>query len=324
MDNFKYNYVVAGGSNYYEVAYADLFSLPNVFYYKSYVDGIESTFLKFISRINFNLWINKYIPTPFSSIVFPELYPHHFLDDKPICFIFFESHFAVYNTRYIEYLKGKYPDSKIVLYMQDIISSLPHYHIKDYKKRFDLVLSYDKGDCKKYSLNYFPTSYSYYDISNLDKKEPIDVYFCGAGKTRYKAIFEVYKRCVSENLQCKFFITDVPKSERIHGEGLIYDYPISYVENLSYVAASKCILEIMQDKADGYSLRLWEAMMYNKHLLTNNQSLLKSEYYFKDYIHFVSDSKCFDSWLNTRVSFPESVRKRKSPIHLLREIENLI
>lgn len=324
MGDFKYNYVIAGGPNYYEVAYADLFSLSNVVYHKSFIGGIESSVFKLISRINFNLWINKFIPTPFSAMVFPKLFPHHFSDDKPICFIFFESHFAVYNTKYIEYLKKKYPGSKFVLYMQDLVSSLPHYDINSYKSRFDLIFSYDSGDCKKYSLYYFPTPYSYYDISHLDKKEPIDVYFCGAGKTRYKAIFDVYHRCVQEKLQCKFFITGVPESERIQGEGLIYDHPISYIENLSYVSASKCILEIMQENADGYSLRLWEAMMYNKHLLTNNQFIINSEYYFKDSIHFVPDTKPFIDWLNTKVVYPQSLKERKSPIQLLREIENLI
>ena len=324
MDDFKYNYVVVGGSNYYEVAYANLLSLPNVAYFKSYLDGIKSNVIKILLRINFNLHLNKYIPTPFRKIVFPLLFQHHFSNDKPICFIFFESQFAIYNTRYIEYLKRKYPGSKFVLYMQDLVSSLPYYDINSYKYRFDLIFSYDKGDCKKYSLHYFPTPYSYYNISNLDKKESIDVYFCGAGKTRYKAIFEVYKRCVREKLKCKFFITGVPKSERIQGEGLIYDCPITYIENLSYVAASKCVLEIMQENADGYSLRLWEAMMYNKHLLTNNHHIINSDFYFKEFIHFVSETKPFDNWINTQVCYPESLRESKSPIWLLREIENLI
>lgn len=321
MDNFKYNYVVAGGSNYYEVAYADLFSLPNVFYYKSYVDGIESTFLKFISRINFNLWINKYIPTPFSSIVFPKLFPHHFLDDKPICFIFFESHFAVYNTRYIEYLKGKYPDSKFVLYMQDIVSSLPHYHIKDYKKRFDLVLSYDKGDCKKYDLLYYPTPYSKIQLPSLVLDETIDVFFCGAGKTRFPEIHDAFLRCKGEGLKCKFFITGVPKEKQLPYDEIIYDQPISYLENLKYVNSSKCILEIMQKNADGFSLRLWEAIIYDKHFITNNSQIKESKYYAYSNIHTIEELETIKVWINEVKSYPSSIKTEKSPILLLEFIE---
>ena len=323
--DFKYNYIIAGGSGFYEFAYSDLFNMPNVVYFRNYIDGINSKIKRLLLRVNFNLKVsnvekitsailplasnilyaplpfrlfsnlfsvtmlalllrisskiaqkcrckiaelilstllNKLIRTPLGKLVYPWLFPHSFKENRPLCFIFFGTQFAVINTSYLNYLRKKYPNAKLVLYMQDIIASLPYYDIESYKKRFDLVLSYDKGDCERYNLEYYPTPFSKIDIAKLPEvDEDIDVYFCGAGKTRYPEIFKAYIRCKNQELKCKFFLMGVPLDKRIDGEGLVYDKRISYEMNLAYAAKSKCILEIMQENADGYTPRLWEAIM---------------------------------------------------------------
>ena len=141
--DFKYNYIIAGGSGFYEVAYSDLYNLPNVVYFKNYIDSINSKIKQLLIRINFNLKLNDFIKTPFSKLVYPWLFPHSFKEDRPLCFIFFGTQFAIINTSYLDYLRRRYPNVKLVLYMQDIVASLPYYDIKSYKKKFDIVLSYD-------------------------------------------------------------------------------------------------------------------------------------------------------------------------------------
>lgn len=271
MTDYKYNYVIVGGPGFYDVAYNDLKSLSNVKYLTSYVDGIKSSLLRILTRLNFNLRINRYIRSPFRHIVFPQMLPITFEREKPVCYIFFNLHFALFESGYIEYLRRQHRDAKFVLYMQDIIGSLPYYDINKYKELFDCVLSYDKGDCEKYGLEYYPTPYSKIDISTLRKQEPVDVYFCGKAKNRYSEIIKAYNKCIAKGLSCRFFIYGLPEKEKIAGDGLIYDQPLSYEENLSHVISCKCILEIMQKDAVGFTPRLWEAIFYNKHLLTNNK-----------------------------------------------------
>lgn len=321
---FKYNFVIAGGYGFYEVAYSDLYNLPNVAYFSSYIDKIESSIKRLVLRVNFNLKLNRIVKTPFAGLAYSWLFPHTFVDDKPLCFLFFGTQFAVINTSYIEYLRRCYPDAKLVLYMQDIVASLPYYDIENYKKRFDMVLSYDKGDSKRYGLHYYPTPYSRIDVSKLPVvNEKFDVFFCGAGKTRYKTIFKVYRQCIEEGLRCKFFITGVPVEERIEGEGLVYDTPISYMDNLAYVMNSKCILEVMQENADGYTPRLWESIMYDKHLLTNNKSIVDSKYYDGRFVHFIDEVQSIGKDIEVDINVFRFDEKRKmSPKELLAYIEN--
>ena len=321
--DFKYNYIIAGGSGFYEVAYSDLFNMQNVIYFRNYIDGINSKIKRLLLRANFNLKVNKLIRAPFGKLVYPWLFPHSFKENSPLCFIFFGTQFAVINTSYLEYLRKKYPNAKFVLYMQDIVASLPYYDIESYKKRFDLVLSYDKGDCERYNLEYYPTPFSKIDVAKLPKvEEDVDVYYCGAGKNRYATLFDTYRKCISQGLKCKFFIIGVPFENRIVGDGLIYDMLLSYKENLAYAAKSKCILEIMQENADGYTPRLWEAIMFDKHLITNNDGVKGSKYYCLDGIHLLGECSVLN-FINNNILYPEQIKEEMSPVNLLLKIESI-
>ena len=320
----KYNYIIAGGAGYYKYAYSDVSHLDNVAYFENYVDGMRSSFLKFAARVNFNLRLNRYIKTPLRRLVFDKIFPFSFKEDRPLCFIFFGVQFAVINTSYLEYLRNRYPSAKIVLFMQDIVSSLPYYDIENYKKRFDAVLSYDRQDCDRYGLMYYSTPFSYIDPADFKTRKPVDVYFCGAAKTRYHEILDVYRKCKDKGLSCRFFITGVPVDERIASNEIVYDQKISYLDNLSYVYSSRCILEIMQKNAVGFTPRVWEALVYNKHLLSDNPDLTNSEFYNDRSIHTLKDIVSISEWINTDVDTSEAAIREKSPVRLLEFIEKNI
>ena len=317
----KYNYVVVGGPGFYEVAYNDLTSLPNVLYYKSFVDGIQSPLMRLLTKINFNLKINKYIKTPFKKFVFPQLLPSEFNDNKPLCFLFFNLHFAVINTEYIDYLRKTNPNAKFVLYMHDIVSSLQYYDIDEYKRKFDLVISYDQGDCDEYGLEYFPTPYSKLPLSEIPPQTSVDVYFCGKAKNRYTEIIDAYNICKSNGLSCRFYIHSAPEKDRLISDDIIYDKSISYIENLSNVISCRCVLEIMQKGAQGFTPRLWEALLYDKHLLTNNTSIKDSKYFNPTQIHLTDNMEDIKGWIYGKT--PKSdFEEDKSPLKLIDFIES--
>lgn len=323
MRDLNYNFIIAGVDNYYSVVYEDLQNKSSICCYRNYIHGINWKLVQFLIRANFNIRLNKYFKTPLKFIAYPLIFKNQFKDKKPICYLFFENQYAVINTSYIEYLKRKDANAKFVLYMQDLVSSLPYYKINEYKAKFDLILSYDKGDCEKYNLIYNPTPYSKLLHSSYSTKEESDIFFCGYAKQRLPAIIEVYDRCTDAGLKCLFFIMGVPKDKQIERKGIIYDSPMSYDENISYVKQSKCILEIMQEHATGYTLRLWESIVYDKHLLSNNITIQESEYYHSDYIHFIQKDNSFD-WISKKVKYSDNVKQSLSPIALIERIDSLL
>ena len=79
----------------------------------------------------------------------------------------------------------------------------------------------------------------------------------------------------------------------------------------------------MQEGADGFTPRVWESIIYDKHLLTNNGSLSHSEYYNSDYMHDVNDSEIVQA-LKRQVAYDTNQKNKLSPIHLLEFVDKLL
>ena len=111
--------------------------------------------------------------------------------------------------------------------------------------------------------------------------------FCGAAKKRYSSIIQSYKVFKEAGLRCDFMVSRLlPGQNKIAGIDYI-KYLISYKDYLRHVMRSDFILEIMQGNATGYTLRTWEAILYDKVLLTDNKAILKAPFYNKDqFIYF--------------------------------------
>ena len=68
-----------------------------------------------------------------------------------------------------------------------------------------------------------------------------------------------------------------------------------YSKMLKESMASNVILEINQQNAIGFTSRLLESIMYNKKLITNNETVLKTKYYNPKFIRVfknVDDLDC--------------------------------
>lgn len=321
----RYNYIIIGSSfPYYDYGYKDIMDLEGVKYFRSFLDGLNSSFLIFLVRLFFSKRVNKYIKKFFTEYVYKKIYNAHFVKEKPVCIIFFADQY--YEFSYIDFLSKKYPNSRFVLYFQDLVANklVDLKYIDRLKQKFDIIISYDKSDCKKYGLYYFPTPMSIIDVEQNEKIEESDIFFCGFAKNRYKIINEIYKKMTNIGLKCDFYLMSYPEGEE-RLEGIHYNEPmLSYKTNIQHILKTKCILEIMQEGAVGYTPRLWESIIYEKHLLTNNLSVSESDFFNSKNIHFVNDLDKIKGWINTTVSYSDVEKEKLSPINLLFYIDSII
>lgn len=319
-----HNYVIAGDEGYYEVGYYDVIIRDDVSYFKTMKDSFTSRLDLSLLRLTFSKQVNRYIHTPFSFYIYPRLFPHHFDNNKPLVFLFFGQTQYLYQTSYLKYLKKR--GIKLVLYMQDVVSRNPDLNIEKVRDNFDLILSYDKGDCERYGLVFYPTPYSCYSVEDNPNIKPVDVYYCGHAKSRYQTIFDVYYKCKEKGLSCKFFITAVPMDKRIEAvdNEIVYDKQLTYIENLQYVKKAKCILEVMQVNADGFTPRLWESIIYDRHLLTNNKALKTSPYYISESMHNIAEMDSIRQWIDSPLEIDQKRKDMLSPNRLLKTIDELL
>lgn len=314
-----YNFVIFGSDeDYHIISYNDINNVENAIYlYKNLYT--ENAVLNFLHRVHRTPNINKYLKLPFRNIWNGLYFKNNFINDNPICFIFFSGRYEMFKYGLLDYLKIKYPGSKYVCFYQDLVSKLIHLNINRVKERFDLVLSFDQADVEKYGLIYYPLIYSEYSCNIPNQVKDSDVYFVGKAKDRLSEIIDAFEYLDAEGLKCDFHIVGVKREEQAYKDKIDYCNQMPYIENISRIKSTRCILEIMQQGGHGYTLRVCEAIMYDKKLLSNNIELLNAPFYSKDCISIFKDSTKIDTEFirngNKNVSY--NYKDKLSPKNLL-------
>lgn len=232
--------------------------------------------------------------------------------------------FSNISIRYIslkrlEKLKNK--GVKLVLYFIDSTSNPNSKEALSYtqKIKIDLIYTFDLCDAKKFNFIHFHTMYS--KIYNDKDCLPIeyDAMFNGTDKGRYYLLCDIMKKCSNT----KFFINMICISDEMKKKaGFQSNTSIKYSDSLYYVTRSNCIIDIVLDKQQtGLSLRVYEALVYNKKLLTNNPSIMKFPYYNTMYMkYFKSIDDIDEEFIRERVNVDYGYKGEFSPIHFLEDI----
>lgn len=260
-------------ADYYRIMFKDIAGMKNI----RLVSGneVSNKAFRFLRRVHFSKKINHWMNLPQKEIWNKFYFTDDFLDDKPKIFVFHGSFYRLLSVDYFSYLRSVYPDCICILLFTDTIDSYDKafgndigFSIDLLKKNFDWVLSYNAEDAKKYDFMYYPLWYSRIELPKVEKD--IDVFFIGRAKDRLDSIHEAYLRLSNLGLRCKFIICDVARQNQQYDD-ILYNQNLSYDEVLQYVNRSKGLLEICQGGATGFTLRLLEALSYDKNLITDNR-----------------------------------------------------
>lgn len=292
--NNQYKLVILGADwDLYQCAYNDLLT-DSVVYKSGFRPKLEPYSTLF--RLHNSPKVNAIIPLPF-KYVWNRYLLKGVKRDECVVFLIFPIWLAVEsNLNLLNYIRSHFRNVKLVLFLQDIVSSMGYLgvNICDYFHNFDLVISYDRRDSIKYGIEYHNTIFSKINI-NFYKEKASDVFFIGTDKGRLSLIVETYIKLTSFGLNCKFILLNVPEEQRIlKGEIEYIDHLLSYKETLKYVVGTKCLLEIMQPGAVGITYRTLEAIAYGKKLLTNNKSIVDTGLYSPDYAYIFSTIEGID------------------------------
>lgn len=314
----KYNFVFfQTPSDYYRISYNDLKKRDDVLYIDQFLPS-KSKLVKILYRLQHSKKVNTLLQIPFKNIWYPNYFKNPFVNNLPICFIVNARWVQQsYLQEYILYLKKQYQDSKFVCFYQDLVKTHKGAEPKKIINLFDLVLSYDKGDAEKYGFIYHPTVFSNYIVEKDYNIPESDVYFIGIAKDRLKLILDVFFQLKHEGLSCDFYLSGVPADKQIEEDGLNYIDKMTYKDNLKHVVRTKCILEIVQGKAMGSTVRTWEAIMYDKKLLTNNTSIIEDFYYDRNYVSLIDENNIDIEFIKQNISYTNPFKKQISPNKLL-------
>ncbi len=192
---------------------------------------------------------------------------------------------------------------------------------------YDKLIFFDDCDVQGYDHVVCDYTYSIESVrkrymSKYNGEDDYDVFFIGKVKERYDKILEIYNFLKNNGLKCLFIVNDIDPKET-NDNGIIFNKNLSYEDVLKYSSRSKCILELLQEKATKSTLRALEAITLNKIFLTNNEKISSDSIYDGEHMFVYNDEfdiVAFKKALNGKVFYDDKILKTISINNLKRII----
>lgn len=194
---------------------------------------------------------------------------------------------------YIEHLRKK--TTKFIAYQWDGIEKFPE--IKNYYSFFDSFFCFEEvknvENIKKITNFYFD-----FDDSNLSqtaqKNESPVFYFVGLDwENRRKKMDEFVQFAVENKILLDFYLQEFEKNENKNQNIKYIKNRITFTENLEFVKKSDVLLDFVDPRHTGLSIRFFEGMYYKKKVITDNKMVKNYDFYHPNNI-FVLENENYE------------------------------
>jgi len=186
----------------------------------------------------------------------------------------------VFSTEYIEalsYIKAINPELRIIFwYWNPVFRSINPNQIPD-----DICekWSFDKHDCDVFKMRHNTTFYL--DNIKLPENRVIyDMVFVGLDKGRKAFISDFRDKATTQGLKPYLCIIDNAQKERV-----------PYSDYLMLVSKADAIFDYIQEGQHGSTLRPMESIFLQKKLITNDTSIMLTDFYSPDNVFIIGINK---------------------------------
>lgn len=168
---------------------------------------------------------------------------------------------------------------------------------------FNKFYVFDKDDLK--INNTFPSTNFYFDcypdiFKNIEPE--FDAYFIGSYDSRINTLITICELLDSHGLKLNIMLCCSPKKHLKKYKYITFiKNSLSYYENLKMVANSKMLIDIHHDNLHkGLSFRAFEALGYDKKLITSNEIIKQYDFYNQNNIYVINhDNLNFNTFLDS-------------------------
>lgn len=281
----------------------------------------------FLKKLCLSVIINRYICMPF-RYWFLQINQYDYKEDIDYFMIVPTMSLLRWDISEIERLKIKHPNLKLILLILDSLNSgsihLKYVKAKIFSSVWDLVITYDQYDAKEFGFHWL--GYAYYpqcdDLPVMNNVS--DALYIGHNKgERNHTILKLYNRLTEGGVDCDFRIVKTSKKKPELPEGVIFsERKYRYCEVAAMASNTNCIIEVLMDNQMTQSYRYFEAITYNKKLLTNNPNIRALPYYDSRYMKYFSSVEDIDTnWVKEKEEINYGYQGEFAQIHLLDFLE---
>jgi len=247
-----------------------------------------------------------------------------------------QSNRLAHNRQFLRTVRKRVPNCILIYWLIDTVAfvtkRVPNL-VELCEKEYDFTVTYNPIDADTYGFTYIETPYCRI-TAKTDETPSVDILYIGAAKIqadpkRYEDIMRVFEALYEKGFSCDFSIIGVPHELRRH-EGIInFENWVSYPDSIGKVNRSRVILEVTQAGETGTTLRFFEAIAYNRKLVTTNQHMAGHPLYAREHMHILDFEKSgWEESLQAFVAAAEPARystyEQLSPYLFLERIEKLI
>ena len=257
----------------------------------------RSGFVRMMAHTHLSPRINAKVDLPLKNIWLRRILKNAFDDKNELCIILNAHFYNLFFAGIYQLAKEYYRKVKIIFIFSDKIEYFQKQYcnfpsVEQLKEAFDLVITYNVEDAKKYQLILdrpcFPI---YHKIGNELQDYSSDVFFVGSNKSRLDQLISIFEFCYQNGLKCDFHINNVEPEKQKYKEYIVYNTYMDYSEVLERVKKTKCVLNIVQNGGAGVTLRDYEAFTFGKIILTNNYALKVTGMYSRKQVIWINELK---------------------------------
>ena len=273
--------------------------------------GIVASFFRWI---HLSRKLNRFFLLPFKEIWY-RLPPVDRYKDSLERVIIIDGALNCLTEPYLRKLKKDYPKIHFYVYLINSFgaASREMEMIKQYILSFpwDGIFTFDPQEAITYNMKYL--GFCYYSKHSIEtdsekKPETYDAYFVGGLKGgRDGEILSVFDYLSDHGLKCHFNLLLYGKTIQKKREGLTLRAGgwLPYEQVLREINQCNCIVEILQHGQSGPSLRYFEAVCYNKRLLSNNPHIVDFPYYNPEFMRIFHSPEEIDiDWVKGTSEIP--------------------
>ncbi len=164
--------------------------------------------------------------------------------------------------------------------------------IETVKPCFDLIYSFDAGQCETYGIH-FLDQYLPFDLEEIDHLNNAPQYnhahpvcfFIGKDKGRIERIASIGKTLQAYGAQTTFYVIrdDTSQSDSEYYVESVLPYDVVMEKTL----AADILIEFAAANQEGITMRALEAAFFSKKLLTDNASIKQFDFYSKKNIYVI-------------------------------------
>lgn len=286
----------------------------------------HSKLLNLLKRIHHSYKLNQIVELPFKEVWDKDLFRHI---DNDTCVMFDTGALSMVSTKFLTRIRKTNKHVKMVVVAMDSVHGASAHIRKAIPNllgfQWDAILSYDKDDCQEYGFQFLGQGvYSKLDNVFPDEQKS-DVYYVGRDKAgRNQEVISLYKKFKEAGIVTDFHLVSLKKEKNLsEHEGIKFSRKdIPYENVVSAVLSTNCILEVASKGQFAQTARYYEAICYNKKLLTNNFAVKDLPFYNERYIKCFKTADDIDmEWVKRREPIDYHYNGEFSPVHVLEKLD---